>query len=261
MQSRQQPRKGLIALFIGALCFSLNGIVSKLVLETGLSAWRLAEIRSSGAFVSFLIYLLLFKRQALKLSIKAIPEMLIYGIVGYAGVQAFYFVAIVKMPVSVGLIIEFTAPIWITIWIKFVRKNPVPKIMWLAVLLAFGGLILISQIWQGLKFDTVGLIAAFLDAFALTAYFLLGEKWSSRASTETLMLYGFGISMLFWWVTFPLWSYPIDIFNKQIDLKGEFAGTKASGWILILFVIVVGTLIPYTCNSVSYTHLTLPTKA
>ena len=245
--------KGIFALFIAALAFSINGIVSKLVLEAGLSPWRLAEVRSTGAFGFFLIYLIFFKRSALKFDLKALPEMLVYGIVGYAGVQFFYFVAIVRMPVSVGLIIEFTAPIWIALWIRYVRKQYVPRTMWLAVALAFSGLLLIAQVWKGLTFDGIGLIAAFLDAFALTAYFLLGEKWGKRAATETLMLYGFGISMLFWWVTFPLWSYPTEIFTQKIDLRGQLAGTFTGGWVLILFVIVVGTIIPYTGNLIGIT--------
>ena len=243
-----KQRAGILALFIAALAFSINGIVSKLVLEAGLSPLRLAEVRSTGAFAFFLIYLLIFKRSALRFDLKALPEMLVYGIVGYAGVQYFYFVAILRMPVSVGLIIEFTAPIWIALWIRFVRKQHVPRSMWTAVFLAFSGLLLIAQVWKGLTFDGIGLIAAFLDAFALTAYFLLGEKWSKRAPTETLMLYGFGISMLFWWVTLPLWSYPTEIFTKEIDLRGQASGTLASGWMLILFVIIVGTIIPYTAN-------------
>lgn len=246
-------RKGVIALFIAALAFAVNGIVSKLVLEAGLSAWRLAEIRATGAFVFFLSYALLFKRSAFKLNPRALPEMLIYGIIGYACVQALYFVAILRMPVSVGLIIEFTAPIWIALWVRFVRKQHVPNTMWLAVFLAFSGLLLIAQVWKGLIFDAIGLIAAFLDAFALTAYFLLGEKWGKRVATETLMLYGFGVSMFFWWVTFPIWSFPIEIFKKEIDIRGQAAGTIASGWMLILFVIVVGTIIPYIGNLIGIT--------
>ena len=254
-------RKGVIALFIAAFAFSLNGIVSKLVLEAGLSPWRLAEIRSTGAFTAFLIYLLIFKRSALKFDLKALPEMLVYGIIGYAGVQAFYFVAILRMPVSVGLIIEFTAPIWIALWIRFVRKESVARSMWLAVFLAFAGLLLIAQVWKGLTFDGIGIIAAFLDAFALTAYFLLGEKWGKRAATETLMFYGFGISMLFWWITLPLWKYPTEIFSKQIDLRGQLAGTDARGWMLIAFVIFVGTIIPYTANLIGITKTSASSAA
>ena len=248
-----QNRKGEIALIIAALSFSINGIFSKLVLESGLSAFRLAEVRSTGAFLAFFIYLLIFKRSALRFDIKALPEMLIYGIVGYAGVQAFYFVAITRMPVSVGLIIEFTAAIWITLWIRFIRKEYVPRSIWAAVFLAISGLALIAQVWKGLIFDGWGIIAAFLDAFALTGYFLLGEKWGKRAPTETLMLYGFGISMLFWWLVLPLWSYPTWIFSKQIDVRGHLSGQTTSGLVLILLVIVVGTIIPYTFNLIGVT--------
>ena len=138
-------RKGFIALLLASLAFSINGVFSKLVLEAGLSPLRLAEVRSTGAFSAFFIYLLLFKRSALRFELKALPEMLIYGIVGYAGVQAFYFIAIVRMPVSVGLIIEFTAAIWITLWVRFVRKQYVPRTMWIAVFLAITGLALIAS--------------------------------------------------------------------------------------------------------------------
>ena len=187
--------------------------------------------------------------------------MLIYGIVGYAGVQAFYFIAIVRMPVSVGLIIEFTAAIWITLWVRFVRKQYVPRTMWAAVFLAIAGLALIAQIWKGLIFDTWGVIAAFLDAFALTAYFLLGEKWGKRAPTETLMLYGFGISMLFWWLVLPIWSYPTEIFTQAIDWRGKLEGTMTTGLVLILLVICVGTLIPYTFNLIGVTNTNASTAA
>ena len=254
-------RKGEVALIIAALAFSINGIFSKLVLEAGLSPFRLAEIRSTGAFFSFFIYLLIFNRKALRFEWKALPEMLIYGIIGYAGVQAFYFVAITRMPVSVGLIIEFTAAIWITLWIRFVRKEFVPKSMWTAVFLAISGLALIAQVWKGLIFNTWGVIAAFLDAFALTAYFLLGEKWGKRASTESLMFYGFGISMLFWWLFLPLWSYPTEIFSQKIDMRGHLAGHYSSGIFLILLVIFVGTIIPYTFNLIGVTKTSASTAA
>jgi drug/metabolite transporter (DMT)-like permease len=59
--------------------------------------------------------------------------------------------------------------------------------------------------------------------------------------------------MLFWWLTFPLWSYPTEIFTKQIDLRGQLAGVSVPGWVLIAFVIFVGTIIPYTGNLIGIT--------
>ena len=59
--------------------------------------------------------------------------------------------------------------------------------------------------------------------------------------------------MLFWWLILPLWSYPTWIFSKQIDVRGHLAGQTTSGLVLILLVIVVGTIIPYTFNLIGVT--------
>ena len=105
-----------------------------------------------------------------------LPWLLAFGIVGVCIVQSFYFTAIQQINISVALIIEFTAPIWIVIWVRFVRKVNVRKEMWSAIVLAFVGLVLLAQVWEGVKLDVLGLSAAFVDAFALAGYFLIGKR-------------------------------------------------------------------------------------
>ncbi|MEI9907446.1 MAG: hypothetical protein WDO06_05715 [Actinomycetota bacterium] len=53
-------------LVLGAITFAFNGIVSKLVLESGLSAWRLTQIRCTGAFLILLVYALIRNKSALR---------------------------------------------------------------------------------------------------------------------------------------------------------------------------------------------------
>ena len=52
---------------------------------------------------------------------------------------------------------------------------------------------------------------------------------------------------IFWLITIPFWNFPTEIFSKQIDLEGKLAGTFVSGWVLLLWIIVLGTIVPYTC--------------
>jgi len=240
-----KQRAGILALFLAALAFSINGIVSKLVLEAGLSPLRFAEVRSTGAFAFFLIYLLIFKRSALRFDIKALPEMLVYGIVGYAGVQFFYFVAILRMPVSVGLIIEFTAPIWILVFLRFILKKHVPNGLWYAIVLALGGLLMITQIWNGLTLDRVGLMAAFFDAFCLAGYFLIGDHLSKTKSSGAISVWGFGVASFALLFFFPIWDYPFEALSKDMNLLGVFEGQTLPGWVLVLWIIIMGTLAPY----------------
>ena len=152
--------RGELYLFLGALTFSVNGIVATVVLEH-MSAFRLAQIRAISAFTLLTIFALIFRRELLKLSKKDIPVAIAYGVVGFALVNVGYFLGIERgLPLGLVLVLEFTAPIWIALWIKYVRKGFVAKDMWFAIALSLVGLLLVTKIWDGFKFDFLGLLGA-----------------------------------------------------------------------------------------------------
>jgi drug/metabolite transporter (DMT)-like permease len=239
--------KGEVLLVIGAIAFAFNGIVSKIVLQAGLSEWRMVQIRTGGAFLILITYVLLTNAKSLKVTRKELPLLITYSLFGFAIVQFGYFIAISRMHVSMALIIEFTAPIWIVLWIKYVRKSFVPKDMWVAISLAFIGMLLLAQVWKGMTLDTLGVVAAFLDAFALATYFILGERLAHSRPTASLNALGFGIASAIWAIAFPLWTFPTEIFTQTINLSGPLESHSAPGWALLLWVVVLGTILPYLC--------------
>ncbi len=239
--------KGEVFLIIGATAFALNGIVAKMVMQNGLSEWRMLQVRTGGAFVLLLAYVLLTNYKSLKVKLSELPLLITYSVVGFALVQFGYFIAISRMHVSMALIIEFTAPIWIVLWIKFVRKSYVPKDMWTAVSLAFIGMLLLAQVWEGMTLDTIGVIAAFLDAFALAIFFVLSERLAPTRSTYSLIVFGFGISSALLSIIFPIWNFPFSVFTQAMNLEGPLENFSAPGWTLILVIVILGTVIPYLC--------------
>ena len=239
--------KGEVLLVIGAIAFAFNGIVSKLLLQADLSEWRLVQVRTGGAFIFLIAYVLLTNAQSLKITRKELPLLITYSLFGFAIVQFGYFIAISRMNISMALIIEFTAPIWIVLWIKYVRKSFVPKDMWIAISLAFIGMLLLAQVWKGMTLDTIGVIAAFLDAFALATYFILGERLGHTRPTASLNALGFGIASAIWAIAFPLWSFPTEIFTQSMNLEGPLKNFNAPGWALLLWVVLLGTVLPYLC--------------
>lgn len=232
-------------LVLGAVAFAFNGVISKLVLTGGLSAWRLTQIRCTGAFAILLLYVLSRKAQSLKTTRVELPWLAAYGVIGFAAVQVGYFIAIARMPISIALIIEFTAPIWIVIFIRYFQKKHVQSMMWVSLALGFSGLLLVGQVWRGLTLNGIGVIAAFVDAFALAAYFLIGEKLVANRSTDTLIVWGLGFASLVWAIFIPLWSFPAEIFTQNINLQGVFKNYTLPGWVLILWIILMGTILPY----------------
>ncbi|MSO28949.1 MAG: hypothetical protein EXQ75_04235 [Candidatus Planktophila sp.] len=237
--------RGEFYLVMGAIFFSLNGVIVTLVLDH-MTTFRLAQVRAIGTF--FLLFLITFvqDRNSLKAERREIPTLIFYGIFGYAMVQLGYFIGIAQgVPLSLVLIIEFTAPIWIVLWIKFVRKTEVSKDMWVAIALSLFGLILVAKAWQGFAFDLFGTLGALGAAIALAIYFLMSQSQGMKRSAQAMVVWGMGIAGLFWSLVLPIWNFPTEIFTTEINLQGRFSDFSAPGWLLISYIIIFGTMVPY----------------
>ncbi len=237
--------RGELYIFLGALTFSINGIVSTVLLDE-LSAFRLAQIRAISAFLLLVIVALVFKRDLLRLSKKDLPLAIAYGVVGFALVNVGYFIGIQRgLPLGLVLVIEFTAPIWVALWIKYVRRGDISRQMWGAIALSVIGLILLTKIWSGFEFDLIGLAAALGSAFALAGYFLMGDKFGKNRHPMSSTIIGLGAASAFWLLVLPIWNFPTEIFSTQLDMQGYLAGNQYPGWLLLIWVVVMGTITPY----------------
>ena len=234
-----------IYLVFGSLFFAISSIPAKLAMESGLSAFRLTQIRTIGAFLVLFLYVYLKNKQSLRINRKELPILIAFGLFGFAAVNLFYFLAIQRLNVGVALIIEFTAPIWIALWMRFIQKKIVSKLMWWGLVIGLTGLVLIAQVWRGLTLDGLGVTFAVLDAFALALYFLVGEKLVGVKSSEATMAWGLGISSAFFAIIQPWWSFPFAELGRVVELTGRLAGLPIPTYYLILWIIVLGTAVPY----------------
>jgi drug/metabolite transporter (DMT)-like permease len=174
-----------------------------------------------------------------------LKDLLVFGTVGVAAVTSFYFFAIKYLYVSVALIIEFTASIWIVLYLRFVKKKQISPLMWWGILCAFSGLVLVSQIWTGTSLHPIGVVVAFADAFALSIYFLYADRLSQTRSSLSLMTWGIGVAAVFWALVLPWWNFPFEYLTNTYSLEGNLSNYSAPGWALILWIIIIGTVIPY----------------
>jgi drug/metabolite transporter (DMT)-like permease len=242
-----KARRSELLLILSAMMFASNGIASKLLLDGHITAWRLAQVRALSACAILAIYLWRKAPTTFRIKRTEILPLVSYGIIGIAMVQALYFLAISRMHVSIALLIEFTAPVWIVVYLRVVKRKHVPNQMWLALVLALTGLALIAQVWDGLTLDGIGVIAGFGASFALAFCFLCGESLTEKRDNQSITMWGFFFAGFAWCLVLPIWSFPFDVFTTAIPLEGALEGNSTSGWVLILYVVLVGTIFPYLC--------------
>ncbi len=69
----RRPAIGYAMVISAALLFALNGTVSKVVLQSGISSLELTQVRATGAFLGFALVLLLTRRESLRLTRREVP--------------------------------------------------------------------------------------------------------------------------------------------------------------------------------------------
>ena len=228
-----------------AMGFALGGVAAKILREADMDAFRLTQIRTVGAAIILLTFAVMRGKNQLYARRDELKDLIIFGVVGVAAVTSFYFFAIKYLYVSVALVIEFTASIWIVLYLRFIKKKQVSPIMWVGIACAFSGLFLLSQIWTGTTLHPLGVAVAFADAFALAIYFLFADRLSQTRTSLSLMAWGLGVAAVFWSLVLPWWNFPFEYLTNTYSLEGNLSNYSAPGWALVLWIIIVGTVIPY----------------
>lgn len=238
-----------------ALLFGINGTVSKVMLIGGMPAQELTELRSTGAFLILLLIVLATRPATLRVPWRELPLIAVYGIVGIAATQWLYFIAIKRLPVGIALLLEFTAPLLVALWARFVMKEPVRRRVWAALALSLSGLAVVAEIWGGLRLDGIGVAAGVAAAFVLCLYFVLGEHMVGQRDPVSLTCLAFGFAALFWAVLRPWWRFPFSLLGKDISLLGNVEHVHVPMWVMAIWLVVMGTIVPFTLSIASLGHL------
>lgn len=254
---RARPAVGYLMVALASTLFAVNGAVSKVVLSSGITSLRLTEVRCTGALVGFVLIAVL-RGSSLRMRLRELPFMLLFGIVGLALVQLLYFVSIRRLPIGVALIIEYIAPVLVALWSRFVWRRPLPRAVWIALGVALGGLALVVELWRGTSLDGAGVAAALAAAVAYATYVLAGEHGVRGRDTVSLTCIGFAFATVFYAVVQPWWTFPFARSGAEISLLGRLDGLHAPVWGMYLWVIVLGGIVPFLLYFGALRHISAP---
>jgi len=239
-----RPALGYAMVAVAATLFAVNGTVSKVVLGSGISSGQLTEVRCAGALVGLALIAATTRLRSLRVRLGELPLLVALGI-GLALVQWSYFFAIHRLDIGIALLIQYVAPILVALWARFVFHEPVRRRIWAALGLSLAGLTLIVEIWHGGRLSGPGVAACVLAAITFAAYVLLAERGVRRRDPISLSAWGFLFATLFWTVAAPWWSFPASRLDDDVSLLGNLASSHLPVWLLMLWVVVLGAIVPF----------------
>ncbi|MFI6884712.1 EamA family transporter [Streptosporangium canum] len=235
-------RAGLLIAFASSWCFAFSGPMAKYLGAAGLAPLESVWVRMAGAGLLLTGVLAVVRPLALRIPRSRLLFFLAYAVIAVAGVQALYFAAITRLPVGVTLLIEFTSPVLVVLWVRFVRRVRLPRAAFVGAVVAVIGLGIVVEAWSGLALDPVGLLLAFGAAACCAGYFLLSDGFGDDVDPLGLIAWGLlGAALVLVPISQP-WGIPWTAFTRTVAPEGGHALPALAA---VIWMIVIATVVAY----------------
>ncbi|MGI9116266.1 MAG: EamA family transporter [Gaiellales bacterium] len=229
---------------VGAVTlWGVNGTVSRVAMDAGLDPSRLAEVRITASAAVLLAWLLWRDRAALRLTRRELLPFAAFGGIGLVCVQWTYFEAIDRVPIGIALIIEYSAPLMVALWVRFVWRRTLPWVAWAAIPVAMAGLALVLGLGGGdlAGLSTAGVLWSLAAGVSYAYYVLHAESLTRRRSAPAVLGIGLGFGAVVLAVALPWWSFPW----ATLGATAATAPVDAPAWAYCTYVVLLGTVIPF----------------
>ncbi len=169
-------------------------------------------------------------------------------------IQWLYAIAISLLPVGVALLVEYTAVIIVALaaWLLF--KERVHARLWWAIAAVLVGLAVVAQVWDT-TLRLAGVLAALAAAACYAFYFLAGERGVARRPPLAVAFWASSFAAGFWAVFSGWWRIEPDALAANASLTGALDGIVVPVWVPLLWVVTLGSFVPFVLSFAALRHL------
>ncbi|MFD3872428.1 DMT family transporter [Streptomyces sp. NPDC058623] len=241
---------GLGLALVSACAFGGSGVAAKPLIEAGLDPLHVVWLRVAGA--ALVLSPLAWRHRDL---VRRKPLLLAgFGLIAVAGVQAFYFASLSRIPVGVALLLEYLGPALLLGWIRFVQRKPVTRAAAAGAAVAVVGLACVVEIWSGLSLDPFGVLLGLAAACCQAFYFVFADQGADGEDVPDPMgviAYGMIIGTLVMTVIARPWRMDWGVLGGYASLDDLVVPAYA----LLGWVVLVATVFAYVTGVVSVRKL------
>jgi drug/metabolite transporter (DMT)-like permease len=251
MHATRVRNGGLGLALVSALAFGGSGVAAKPLIEAGFDPLQVVWMRVAGAA----LLLLPVVRQHRTLLRRRPGLLLGFGVLGVAGCQALYFVAISRIPVGVAILVEYLGPALLLGWVRFVQRRPVRRSAVIGVLLAVTGMTCVVEVWSGLAFDALGLLCAFGAACCQVAYFVLADRGAGQDDApDPVAVIAYGL--LVGTAVLSAFARPWTIDFAALTQRAALGERQVPSVLLLGWIVLVATVVAYLSGVIAVRRLT-----
>ncbi len=240
---------------VSSLAFGTSGPFGKALINAGYSPLEASWTRVAGAAIILVPVVLAVRGRTAARNVRRFwPYLLLFGLMGVAGCQTLYFVAASKLPVGVAILLEYTGPVLVVAWIRFVRRAAVPPRAALGVGIALGGLACVVEVWNGLALGGFGLLAGLGAATCQAAFFLVVDRVGDQVDPLVMVAAGTVTATVALAVIAPPWRIPWHVLAGGVPIGDH----TVPGWLIAVWLVLVSTVTAYVAGVAAVHRLSAP---
>lgn len=233
---------GLAFAVVSATTFGLSGPLARPLLESGWSPGAIVLVRISLAALAVLPFGLLALRGRWGLVRRNAGLIVLYGAIAVAGAQFCYFSAVQHMQVGPALLIEYTAPAAVVVWM-WVRHGQRPgPLTLLGAGVAVLGLVLVLDLVSGAGLSAVGVAWALAAMVGAATYFVISADEGNGLPPMVLAAGGLLVGGAVLGLAGLGGVLPMEAATTEV----AYAGVDVVWWVPLVLLGVVTAAVAYT---------------
>lgn len=225
---------GYLYVILAAILFGISGTAAKFLFNDGVTAFQLIQLRTTLASICLLAWMGCCRPKMLKVSIKTLPYFFGLGVLGIGSAQFFYLLAISKINVAAAILLHYTGPVFVALYVVLGQKKRLAFSSLLAISGTLAGCFLVVGAYnlELFSLNRIGITAGILAAISFAVYSVLSDYGMRKYTPWTVLSYGMLFAALMWNTLHP-------------PLESFFHHYSAIQWGWILFIGILGTIVPF----------------
>lgn len=239
---RSRTWSGLGFAVVSATAFGMSGALARGLLDTGWTPGAVVLVRIGLAAAVVLPFGLAALQGRWGLLRRNAGLVSTYGLLAVAGAQFCYFSAVVHMQVGPAILIEYTAPAAVVLWMWLRHGQRPGPVTLVGAALAAAGLVLVLDLLSGANLSLPGVLWALGAMVGAASYFVISADESNGLPPLTLAAAGLTVGTVVLAILGLLGLLPM----AAATTDAVYAGRAFAWWQPLLVLGLVTAALAYT---------------
>ncbi len=233
---------GFAFALVSAVSFGLSGALARGLLDTGWSPGAVVLLRIGLAALVVAPFGVVALRGRWDVLRRNARLVVAYGVLAVAGAQFCFFAAVQHMQVGPALMIEYTAPATVVVWLWLRQGQRPGRVTLVGAALAVLGLVLVLDLLGGTAVSLPGVLWALGAMVGAASYFLISADESTGLPPLTLAAGGLVVGG----VALGLLGLSGLMPMQASTAATSYAGTSVAWWVPLVALGLVTAALSYT---------------